>query len=446
MLGYVGEITPTELKAMKRRGYQLGDIVGQAGVEATYDSYLRGRDGSAQLTVDSRGRPTSPIEPLTSPRTGNTLRLTIDIDLQRAAEHALRDGIALAHQTAAWAADGGAIVALDPRDGSVLALASYPTYEPSVYVSRDPRKLAPLQNDAVAAEKQLPGPRPRARRHLSAGLDVEARHGARGDAGAHPHAVLVAALLARLHGRTGRIVHELGPVRRTSWIDAADGARRVVRHLLLPSGSTTSTSCRASRGHPLQNWASRFGFGAPTGIDVGPEASGLVPTPEWREQTFAGPQYSEIDRTWKPGYSIQMAIGQGDLAVTPIQMARFYAMIANGGQLVTPHIAEDVEQPTGDPKAPQVAAPLQPRSRRPRAASTRPRSRSSATASSRRRTRRSARRTGVFGTFPIPIAGKTGTAEKLSRCRATRRRASSTSRGGAATGPSDERRRSSCAP
>ena len=109
-----------------------------------------------------------------------------------------------------------------------------------------------------------------------------------------------------------------------------------------------------SRGHPLQHWASRFGFGAPTGIDVGPEASGLVPTPEWRAKTFAGPQYGEIDRTWKPGYSIQMAIGQGDLEVTPIQMARFYAMIANGGQLVTPHIVEDVEQPTGDPKAPQV--------------------------------------------------------------------------------------------
>ena len=169
----------------------------------------------------------------------------------------------------------------------------------------------------------------------------------------------------------------------------------------------------ASRGHALQHWASRFGFGAPTGIDVGPEAAGLVPTPEWRASSFGGPQYGEIDRIWKPGYSIQMAIGQGDLNVTPLQMTRFYAMLANGGQLVTPHIVEDVEQPTATRTPPQVLRALQPRSRRPRAASTRRRSRSSRRGSTRRRTPRSAPPRASSAPSPISIAGKTGTAEKL---------------------------------
>ena len=146
VLGYVGPISTGELKAGRKLGYQPTDSIGQTGVESTYDQYLRGRDGSAQLTVDSRGRPTSSVQPTVLPRPGNALRLTIDIDVQRAAEKALAYGIrSRACRTASGPADGGAIVALDPRDGSVLALASNPTYKPSVYVSRDPGKLAPLR-------------------------------------------------------------------------------------------------------------------------------------------------------------------------------------------------------------------------------------------------------------------------------------------------------------
>src|SRR5213076_592394 len=84
------------------------------------------------------------------------------------------------------------------------------------------------------------------------------------------------------------------------------------------------------------------------------EVPGLMPTPEWRRKAYSGKPYTELDRTWKPGYSIQLAIGQGDVAVTPLQMARFYALIANGGKLVTPHLAEDVEQATDDPRNPRV--------------------------------------------------------------------------------------------
>ena len=102
----------------------------------------------------------------------------------------------------------------------------------------------------------------------------------------------------------------------------------------------------AERGHPLQSWARRFGFGQPTGIDIGGEDRGLLPTPlEARRRTRRSATQTEIDRLWKPGDSIQLAIGQKDLLVTPLQMTRFYALIANGGQLVTPHVVSSVEQP-----------------------------------------------------------------------------------------------------
>ena len=110
-----------------------------------------------------------------------------------------------------------------------------------------------------------------------------------------------------------------------------------------------------SEGHPLQAWAARFGFGRKTGVDVGPESPGLLPTPEWRKRTFTAktdPGNWQIDSQWKPGDSIQLAIGQKDLLVTPLQMARFYALIANGGKLVRPHLALQVEEGGGTPHSP----------------------------------------------------------------------------------------------
>src|SRR5213079_617597 len=107
----------------------------------------------------------------------------------------------------------------------------------------------------------------------------------------------------------------------------------------------------ADRGPRLQRWASRFGFGEHTGVDIGPERTGLLPTPAWRRSTYTkktDPKEWQVDRLWKPGDSIQLAIGQKDLLVTPLQMARFYALIANGGKLVTPHLLEDVEQPSSN--------------------------------------------------------------------------------------------------
>jgi penicillin-binding protein 2 len=157
------------------------------------------------------------------------------------------------------------------------------------------------------------------------------------------------------------------------------------------------------RGHPLQAWASRFGFGRATGIDVGPEYTGQLPTPEWRIKHFK----TEIDKLWKPGDSIQLAIGQKDLLVTPLQMTRFYALLANGGKLVTPHLLLDVEQPGAGGAAPHPAAPAALQINiDPAALQVVRQGLLEATHASYGTS------SAVFGHFPVVVAGKTGTAEK----------------------------------
>jgi penicillin-binding protein 2 len=411
LLGYVGPITQSELKSARNAGYLPQDVMGQAGIEQSYDRYLRGTDGSAQVTVDSRGRPTGPLSTKVLPQSGNTLRLTIDIGLQRAAEQALREGIKLARTNGNTAADGGAIVALDPRDGSVLALASSPTYKPSVYVSRDPKKLARLQSpkDAEAANFPI----------LDRAIDVTYPPGS-----TFKPVTALAALEEHILSSSEALLCSpdfsfFGQLFR-NWDPLLD------RYMELPQALAQSCDTyfyrvgarfyelAASRGHTLQLWASRFGFGADTGIDIGPESSGLVPTPEWRRAQFSGAQYTEIDRTWKPGYSVQLAIGQGDLEVTPLQMARFYAMIANGGQLVTPHIAQDVEQATSDPKTPQILRELA--TQQTTQSGVDPAALQAVQDGLYAGTHSTLGTSyGVFGHFPVSIAGKTGTAEKLIR-------------------------------
>ncbi len=406
LLGYVGEITPSELKALRGQGYQPGDVVGQAGVEATYDKYLRGVPGKAEFTVDSRGRPTSAVAETVLPHAGNTIRLTIDIGVQRAAERALRYGIQVARANGQWAADGGAIVALDPRDGSVLALASYPTYQPSVFVGRDPQKLAPLEDAAVAARDNYPG--------LDRAIDVTYPPGS-----TWKPVTALAALEEHLLSPTtsllcsptftvaGQTFDNWDP-NVDAWIDLPTAIAESCDTFFYQVGYSFY-GLPASSGHPLQQWASRFGFGAPTGIDIGPEASGLIPTPEWRCVHYGGPPCAGyVDRIWKPGYSVQLAIGQGDLTVTPIQMARFYAMIANGGELVTPHLVEDVEDPNSGAVLRQFTPPApEPSGVDPSALRVVQEGLYEATHSP------IGTSYGVFGTFPVPIAGKTGTAEKL---------------------------------
>ena len=150
-----------------------------------------------------------------------------------------------------------------------------------------------------------------------------------------------------------------------------------------------------------------MGFGRPTGIDIGPEGTGLIPTPAWRRRHFE----TEIDKLWKSGDSVQLGIGQGDVLVTPLQMTRFYALIANGGKLVRPHVVKQVEQPRTEGDDAVVVRPFKPPAPKdigldPTALKVLQEGLYDATHASY------GTATSVFGTFPVGIAGKTGTAEK----------------------------------
>jgi penicillin-binding protein 2 len=412
VLGYVGQISPDDYKELKSKGYQANDTIGQAGLERTYDTYLRGKDGTAQLTVDSRGRPKSAATPQVAPTPGEAVRLTIDVNVQRAAERALRYGISLAHTGAEGQyADGGAIVALDPRDGSILAMASNPTYKPSLFVGRkDLKKLAPVLDPAVAAKDNFPA--------LNRAIDVGYPPGstfkpvtALAAMQEHLLTPFTSLLCSPTYTKYGQTFDNWTPD-IDQWMELRTALAESCDTFFYQLGNDFY-QLPPNRGHPLQGWANRFGLGETTGIDIGPETPGLIPTPEWR-RTFFSPKkgYGEIDRIWKPGYSIQLAIGQGDVLVTPLQMARFYALVANGGKLVTPHIASDVEL-TGSPTQPVRvlrrfgAQPPQPTGVDPTALQYVQLGLEEATHSS------IGTSSGVFGNFKVDIAGKTGSAEKF---------------------------------
>jgi penicillin-binding protein 2 len=412
VLGYVGQISPQQYKALKRKGYQASDSIGQAGVESTYDTYLRGKDGTAQLTVDSRGRPKGAAKAETNRTPGDALRLTINIDLQRAAERALRYGVSLAHSSLAGAhANGGAIVALNPKDGAVLAMASYPTYQPSIFVGRkDPKKLAPLLDAKAAEQDNHPG--------FNRAISVAYPPGstfkpvtalaAMQEGLMKPYDIIPCTPDFKDHGQ---LFHNWTPL-IDQGMDLPTAIAQSCDTYFYELGKRFY-SLPPDRGHPLQAWANRFGLGETSGLDIGPESPGLIATPEWRCKAYGGPPCAGyVDRIWKPGYSIQMAIGQNQVLVTPLQMARFYAMVANGGKLVTPHVADDVELTSSAGQPVRVLRRFGAQSPQPTGVDATAltyvqRGLEEATHSS------AGTSSGVFGTFPIDIAGKTGSAEKL---------------------------------
>ena len=411
VLGYVGEVSQDELDRRPKL-YRPGDKVGKAGVESRLDEYLRGEAGQAQIRVNSLGVPQGPVEPRREAAPGYAVRLTLDMKLQRAAERALQYGIQTAIDNESYYANGGALVALDPLDGAILAMASTPTYKPSVYVGRvDPKKIQPLINEKAARKMNYPGIN-------------------RVTSGEYPPGSTwkpVTALAAMQE-------HLLEPYQSLQCTPTATYGldQQVFRNwdpyvnhsMTLPEALARSCDTyfyqvgysfylQGDKGRSrMQEWARKFGFGAPTGLEFGPESAseeaGLVPTPAWRKRTFK----SDWDRAWNPGDSIQLSIGQKDVSVTPLQMARFYAMIANGGKLVTPYIVSQVETPAPKTQSPVVLQrfapdPPRPVGLDPAALQVIRDGLYSATHAS------IGTSSGVFGTFPIAVAGKTGTAEKV---------------------------------
>jgi penicillin-binding protein 2 len=416
VLGYTGEISQQQLDALAKQGYRSGDVIGQTGIEAQYDRYLRGSPGLAIKRVDSLGRQQGSTTPLEPAHPGDAVRLTIDLKLQMAAEQALRYGIERARNSGCqgcWFSNGGAIVAMDPRDGSIRALASNPTYPPSLYVGRVRQRALDAAGLTTRSARSMNYPA------LDRAIDA-----------AYPPGSTFKPVTA-LAAMQEHILQPYEPLACTGQYTNHGQVFKnwdpfVNEAMTLPTALARSCDTYfyqvgyrfygmpSERGPRLQAWASRFGFGQRTGIDLGSEVSGLLPTPDWRKKTFTkktDPGHWQIDSLWKPGDSIQLAIGQKDLLVTPLQMTRFYSMIANGGKLVAPHLLQDVEQPSLNRRPGRVLPTSRPPAPEPTNVD------AQALAVVREGLYEATHSTlgtssAIFGSFPIPISGKTGTAEK----------------------------------
>jgi penicillin-binding protein 2 len=404
-LGYVREIDKAELnRKSPLDDYRAGDKIGKAGVEAAFDTYLRGTPGTSEIRVDSLGRPQSGIKDQKLPSPGYDVRLTLDVRLQRAAERALTFGIEQALEHENWYANGGAVVALDPRDGAILALASNPTYRPSLFTGRiDPNKIEALA-DPDANIPQI--------NRAIAGLYA-------------PGSTFkpVTALAAIEEG----LISPYESIQCTPFEYYGEDRQRfknwnpnVNEPMNLPKALAASCDTYfysignefyelpANREQPLQKWAKSFGFGSTSLRDLGGEEEGLVPTIPWKRRHYD----SAIDKLWTPGDSIQLAIGQKDLLATPLQMTRFYALLANRGKLVTPYLVSDVEQPGAGGRPPVVRrrfAPVPPKQTAVSEAAL-----TAVDEGLRAATSLSyGTSVGVFGSFPVRVAGKTGTSERF---------------------------------
>ncbi len=343
VLGHLGEISADQLKSQHFKGYSGGDVVGYDGLEYTYDKWLRGRDGVARIEVDAFGRPkqTQPVGGR-MPDPGDTLVTTLDSKIQAAAEQALRTGISLAHANKQYEANGAAAVVMDVKNGDVLGMASYPTFDPNVWVGgmkettykQLTKKSSnyPLVNRATQETKAV-GSTFKAITSV-AGLE---------------EGVITSGTTFWCPGYyTSPNDHADPPQKFKCW--ALDG------HGNLALIGAITQSCDVyfynvgniffnRPGEALEDWAKRLGMGKPTGIDIPYEAPGRVPTPEWKK---SWPGFTtEIDRIWKPSDSIYLAVGQGNLEATPLQLATAYAAIANGGKVVTPHLGLKITDATG---------------------------------------------------------------------------------------------------
>ena len=302
LLGYVGEV-PKEMLGKPNTRFRRGGVMGRSGVESSYDEYLAGKDGVQRAIVDSRGRKFD-SEDLVLAETGNDLRLTLDLDLQRTAENILADR-------------EGAVVALDPRTGEVLAMVSRPTFDPCVFVgrisSKDWQGLVnhpgkPLLNRAIQA-------------HLAPGstFKIVIAAAALETGIVDPSAPILCRGSATLYGHTFN-----------DWIRSGHGWVNLHR-AIVRSCDVYFYRLGAKLGiERIAFFAKRLGFGSPTGIDLPGEVGGLIPSPEWVQQRFK--------RRWFPGETISVAIGQGAVAVTPLQLAHAIGGIASGGVFRQPHI------------------------------------------------------------------------------------------------------------
>jgi penicillin-binding protein 2 len=305
-LGYVGEVSE-DMIAKPGSPYRPGDVVGKFGIEREYDQVLSGRDGMRRVVVNSRGEEVGSLTTINA-SPGNDLRLTLDLDLQMVAEAALGD-------------QPGAVVALDPRTGEVLAMVSHPSFDPNDFAKRidrgewekltdDPMK--PMMNKAIQAQL-APG----------SVFKIVTATAALETGTIQPDFTLHCAGAVDIYGHT---YHD--------WVwekHKGHGSVDLHRAIIVSCDVYFYTLGKLLGIEKIDYFANRLGLGARTGIDLPAEAPGLIPSPEWAQKT--------LKRKWWAGETMPVAIGQGAVVVTPLQLARMIGAIAWGGTFVRPHLA-----------------------------------------------------------------------------------------------------------
>ena len=401
--GELAEISAEQIQdQVTYRNAQPGDVVGQRGVERYFDRYLRGVNGSLQRRVDAYGDPVGPIVRSRAAKAGDNVRLTIDLGVQTAAENALREAIQYARAHGHKAADGGAIVAMDPRTGAIRAMASYPGFDPSVLAG--PTGVA-YWNRLASDEKRSP--------LLDRALN-----------GLYPAGSTFKPVTAFAAGAAG-LVRPDGQIQCVPEV-TVDGQtyRNYETDIDQPMNmaQALTASCdtyfyelgkrlydrtpRNGTFEPQPLWARRLGFGAPTGIDIGGDSAGLLPDFAYKRRRFGD---DRVHNRWTSGDAILQAIGQGDIQVTPLQIARLYALIANGGTLVAPHVGAGVYGQDGTLREKLEAGPGTKVQLDPYMLAAVRQGLLGVTQSP------DGTAYAAFKGFPVPVAGKTGTAEKLGK-------------------------------
>jgi penicillin-binding protein 2 len=381
VLGSTGEISEEELEEPRNRGMEPGEMVGKGGVETTYNKYLRGQPGLTKIQVNALGEPTPGGHLVEVPPTpGENLKLTIDPAVQEAGEAAL----------AGQGLPGG-FITMDIHNGQILGLGSNPTYDPSELTP----PLTQGQVDALYRNESAPL------------LD-------RATEGEYPTGStfkLITALAALENSviTPNTVINDPGEFcLGTECFENAEGAAYGAL-TLVPALEVSDDVFFYTLGYDmwktneLQKWAHQLGIGRPTGIDIPVNTNGLLPTRHWRDQLY---KEGETERPWSSGDNIQLATGQGDLQTNPLQMAVAYAALGNGGTIVTPHLGMEIEDAAG-----RVLKEFAPGPRRHLKINPGTRS---VILEGLHDAAQGASGTShvVFGTFPIPVAGKTGTAER----------------------------------
>lgn len=313
LLGYLGEISENELSRESFSEYNLGDYVGKSGIEKNWEKYLHGADGGKQIEVDARGRFLRTLNE-TSPAPGNSIVLTIDRDLQKNAEHAFGDR-------------AGAAVMMDVRSGEILAFASNPGFDPALFAGRMP----PEKWNAYLNDKRHP-------------LENKALKGQYPPGSTFKIVTALAGLEEGLIDADTSVVckgsYSIGTNRFGCWEKRGHGTVNLRRALKESCDVYFYQLAERLGVDRIARTAREFGLGEAMGIGLENEKSGLIPTAAWKEKRFG--------KKWYRGETLPVAIGQGYVLATPIQLASMIATIANEGTVYRPQLVKRIVDPDGN--------------------------------------------------------------------------------------------------